>query len=178
MILKLRSIRLSYFIITILLIITPVFLISRVRKEINSFVQDKHRINLNAPPGSFYLTTDAENHNADYPFNLTWTNSDGADNYSVFYYSHFINEFNSSLINMINQTAVSPCEVQMPSFTMGRYHFVIVAYNRSGYTLSNCISIYFIDDKLYFFFHPLLLLIIVIGIVIALLIIWIRGRSS
>ena len=162
---KLISRNLGCLIITIILITTPVSLTLITNRKINSFIQYKNNLNLNNPPGDFYLTSDAESSELDNSFNLSWTNSYGADNYSILYYNHFIYEFNNSLFILINQSAISPYKVQMPNMNDGFLYFVIIAYNESGYTLSNCISVYF-GLRFAILFDPILTLILVIGSVI------------
>ncbi len=87
-------------------------------------------------PGNFTLTT-----NADVPvdtdgfFNLNWTVSEGADNYSVFNYNSFITQINDSVTNLLNQTTPSPFPITEP--TDGDYYYVVMAYNGTGETLSN-----------------------------------------
>ena len=161
---KLISRNLGCLIITIILITTPVSLTLITNRKINSFIQYKNNLNLNNPPGDFYLTSDAESSEFDNSFNLSWTNSYGADNYSILYYNHFIYEFNNSLFILINQSAISPYKVQMPNMNEETLYFVIIAYNESGYTLSNCISVYF-DFLADIFLDPIFFLILFIGIV-------------
>lgn len=176
---KFISRNLRCLIITIVLITTLVSLTSITNRKINSFIQYKNNPNLNNPPSDFLLTSDAESSEFDNTFNLNWTNSYGADNYSILYYNHFIYEFNYSLIVLVNQSAISPHRVQMPNMNNKTLHFVIIAYNESGYTLSNCISVYF-GLRTYFFSDPILLWIITIGSVTIIIIIGIiqkrRGR--
>ncbi len=90
-------------------------------------------------PGNFTLSSNAENPDSDGIFDLTWTISIRADNYSIFVYDKYITDINSSLINLASQTALSPYEISI--LINGIYYFVVVAYNNLGYTLSNCISI-------------------------------------
>ncbi len=54
-------------------------------------------IDPNAPPISFTLSTDAGSPDGDGRFNLIWTNSMGADNYSVYNHSSLIVGINQSL---------------------------------------------------------------------------------
>lgn len=162
---KLISRNLGCLIITIILITTPVSLTSITNRKINSFIQYKNNINLNNPPDDFYLTSDAESSEYDNSFNLNWTNSYGADNYSILHYNHFIYEFNDSLIILVNQSAISPYKVKMPNMNDETLYFVIIAYNESGYALSNCISVFF-GFRFAIFFDPILFLIVIIGSVI------------
>ncbi|MFX1569230.1 MAG: ABC transporter substrate-binding protein [Promethearchaeota archaeon] len=87
------------------------------------------------PPGVFYLNCTAENPDYDGKFNLTWTNSAGADNYTVYmsdkpmtYISKNFETFDTY------QTASSPYSMY---FTKGEYYFRVVAYNKTGETMSS-----------------------------------------
>jgi branched-chain amino acid transport system substrate-binding protein len=90
-------------------------------------------------PGNFTLSTTANDPDEKGAFNLTWTDSDGADNYSIYIYNQFITEINNSINNLAYQTAISP----FPVFGLlnGIYYYIAVAYNGSGQTMSNCIKV-------------------------------------
>ena len=90
-------------------------------------------------PGDFTLTSNAGDPDIDGTFDLSWTTSDGADNYSIYSYDKFISEFNESLTVVADQDAVSPFPISgLPD---GLYYYVVIAYNGTGETMSNCISI-------------------------------------
>ena len=90
-------------------------------------------------PGDFILTSNADDPDLDGTFDLSWTASDGADNYSIYSYDKFISEFNESLTVVADQDAVSPFPISgLPD---GLYYYVVIAYNGTGETMSNCISI-------------------------------------
>ena len=90
------------------------------------------------PPGSFTLSTDADAPDPDGSFMLIWTDSAGADNYSVYVHDSYISEINGSLTLLADQIASSPYPITENS---GIYYYVVIAYNETGYTLSNCICI-------------------------------------
>ena len=91
------------------------------------------------PPGPFDLSSDADTPDIDGDFNLIWTTSEGADNYSVYVYESYITRINDSLTLLEYQTAVSPHSITgLPD---GVYYYIVVAYNANGYTQSNCIAI-------------------------------------
>ena len=90
------------------------------------------------PPGSFTLTTDADTPDTDGSFSLIWTNSAGADNYSVYLFDRYITQINNSLTILANQTAVSPYFITLNS---GIHYFLVIVYNKTGFTLSNCVSV-------------------------------------
>ncbi|MFX1554748.1 MAG: hypothetical protein ACFFBV_12535, partial [Promethearchaeota archaeon] len=91
------------------------------------------------PPGDFDLSSDAGDPDKNGIFYLSWTDSDGADNYSVYTHNQFITEINGSLTNLAYQTAVSPFPIS--GLSNGDYYYVVVAYNQTGQTMSNCIQV-------------------------------------
>lgn len=86
-------------------------------------------------PGVFSLSTDAGSPDGDGIFNLIWTSSFTADNYSVYSHTSLITKINGSLNQLSNQTGLSPFLIQ--GFANGSYYFVVVAHNANGETLSN-----------------------------------------
>ena len=104
----------------------------------NNTVSNCISVDVKFPPGEFTLSSDAGNPDDDGFFNLIWTDSAFADNYSIFQHNSFISNINDSLSIIANQTALSPFLLSKPS---GIFYFIAVAYNETGSTLSNCISI-------------------------------------
>jgi hypothetical protein len=90
-------------------------------------------------PGDFTLSTNAGIPDIDGEFDLSWTSSTGADNYSVYQHSSIITEINDDLTNIAYQTAISPFSIT--GLSDGTYYFILVAYNEHGTTLSNCIEV-------------------------------------
>jgi len=90
-------------------------------------------------PGNFTLTSDAGDPDTNGAFNLTWTVSEGADNYSIYSFDRLITMINTSLTIIADQTATSPFLIT--GLSRGIYFFVVVAYNETGETLSNNIWI-------------------------------------
>ena len=92
-----------------------------------------------SPPGSFVLSTDADFPDSDGIFNLSWTSSIGADNYSLYMDDTQITVIDSSLTLVLDQTATTPFPVLgLPN---GEYYFVVVAHNQYGDKLSNNVHI-------------------------------------
>jgi ABC-type transport system substrate-binding protein len=91
------------------------------------------------PPGTFILSTDADFPDNDGFFNLTWTNSDGADNYSLYMHNQQISVIDSSLTLLQDEIATSPFPVF--GFSNGEYYFVVAAKNQYGDTMSNNVHI-------------------------------------
>ena len=90
-------------------------------------------------PGSFTLNSDANNPDSDGIFNLSWTSSNVADNYSIYEYTHPITQINGSLEILAYQNATTPFSISKP--TNGIYYYIIEAANSLGTTLSNYISV-------------------------------------
>ncbi len=91
-------------------------------------------------PLSFELTTDAELPiDSDGNFNLTWTRSLNANNYSLYKSVDFITEINENVefLNIFSDNGSSEIELT----ENGIYYFIVVAFNDNGNTSSNCISI-------------------------------------
>lgn len=85
------------------------------------------------PPGNFTMNSTAESPDLDGKFNLTWTESIGADNYSV-YMSDSPIEYISKKFDLLDyQTATTPFSM---SLKKGEYYFRVVAYNETGETMS------------------------------------------
>ncbi len=105
-------------------------------------------------PGAFTLTSDADSPDIDGAFNLTWTASDGADNYSVFSYNRFITWINDSTTIYANQSAIPPFPII--ELESGDYYFVVVAYNEAGDTLSNNLYVK-VDPSGYWILNPLII---------------------
>ncbi|MHA1284769.1 MAG: lamin tail domain-containing protein [Promethearchaeota archaeon] len=95
-------------------------------------------VKVEKPPGAFLLTTDADDPDTDGLFNLIWTNSDSADNYSIYMYDKPITKINNSLIIISNQSANSPFFISNYS---GTYYYIVVAFNNFGNTSSNYVKV-------------------------------------
>ena len=92
-------------------------------------------------PGSFILSSDAEDPDTDGIFNLNWTESDGAQNYSIYQYDKFITVINNSLTIVLEET--TDLSLPLSGYSNGIYYFIVVAYNEYGNSTSNCIQITF-----------------------------------
>ncbi|MHA2287244.1 MAG: ABC transporter substrate-binding protein [Promethearchaeota archaeon] len=86
-------------------------------------------------PGTFNLYCVADDPDTDGHFQLIWTESERADNYSVFRHNGKITSINDSLTLVANQTAISPLSIS--SLSNGKHYYVVVAHNELGFTLSN-----------------------------------------
>ncbi len=90
-------------------------------------------------PGDFMLNSNANNPDEDGNFNLEWTGSDGANNYSVYQYSSYITEINSSLTILLEE--IETLSLPLSGYSNGTYYFIAVAFNDYGNNTSNCINI-------------------------------------
>ncbi|MFX1464425.1 MAG: hypothetical protein ACFFBF_15485, partial [Promethearchaeota archaeon] len=86
------------------------------------------------PPGDFYLNCTAESPDYDGKFNLTWTKSEGAENYSIYMSDSPITYISKKFDLLAYQTATTPFSV---SLKQGNYYFRVVAYNETGETMSS-----------------------------------------
>jgi len=91
------------------------------------------------PPGNFTLFSSAGTPDDDGNFTLIWSESIRAENYSVYQYSKFISEINSSL-NLL-AFGLTNNSLNIFDYVNGTYFFIIVAYNDAGFTSSNCYSV-------------------------------------
>ncbi|MFX1496914.1 MAG: ABC transporter substrate-binding protein [Promethearchaeota archaeon] len=92
-----------------------------------------------ALPSTFLLSSDAGVPDNDGNFNINWTASMGATNYSVYEYSSYITEINGSLTSLADE--ITDLGLYLSGYPDGTYYFIVVAHNEYGDTLSNCISV-------------------------------------
>ncbi len=92
-----------------------------------------------ANPYPSLLLTDAGDPDLDGCFNLTWSKSIGADNYSLFISNRFITEIDENLTILLDKSTL--LNYQMYIHNNDDYYFIVAAYNESGYTYSNCIKV-------------------------------------
>lgn len=91
------------------------------------------------PPSNFTLSSNAGIPEDDGNFTLFWSESIRAENYSVYQYSNFISEINSSL--NILAIGLTNNSLNIVDYTNGTYYFIVIASNNVGTNLSNCILI-------------------------------------
>ncbi|MFX0008806.1 MAG: CARDB domain-containing protein [Candidatus Hermodarchaeota archaeon] len=103
------------------------------------FVDTNADLDIIATPYPFILTTNAGTPDADGSFDLTWTSSYNAENYSVYRYSYFIFEINESLTSLADE--ITDLSLPLSGYSDGTYYFIVVAHNIHGDTLSNCIQV-------------------------------------
>jgi len=98
-------------------------------------------------PGPFILSSDAEDPDPDGNFTLNWTESSGADNYTVYRHSSYITTINGSLT--VLASGITETNLTINNLFFDTHYFIVEALNASGDTLSNCIEItvFFIDPN-------------------------------
>lgn len=90
-------------------------------------------------PSIFILSSDAGTPDDDGIFNLTWTASDGAINYTVYQHSDYITVINESLTLLAD--GITDLNISLSDYTDGTYYFIVIAHNQYGDTLSNCYQV-------------------------------------
>jgi len=92
------------------------------------------------PPGSFELFKIIPEINTDGRINLSWSESLGAESYSIYFNENYIDNINSKgdlvVDDIFDRSYLLP-EV----LSDGTYYFVIVAMNDAGLEMSNCINV-------------------------------------
>jgi len=119
-------------------------------------------------PGSFTLSSNKDDVDEGESFKLSWTSSNGADNYSLYYSVIFITELpGDTTLLKSNLTELS---YNVSNMEKGIIYFIAASFNKSGYTLSNCVEIQiginadpkFITLPLFFFISIFIIVVIVI----------------
>ncbi len=106
--------------------------------EYGNTTSNCHSVDVKIPPNPFGLTADSGSLVYSGDFNLTWTKSNGADNYSVFKSDSFISEIDGT------QTLIQQDIIDLNwsiSTYKGIWYYVTVAYNATGNTSSNCVLV-------------------------------------
>ncbi|MFX1257866.1 MAG: hypothetical protein ACFFAN_08410 [Promethearchaeota archaeon] len=97
------------------------------------------QINVQLPTDAFSLYSNADNPDDDGDFALNWDDSVGADNYSVYVSNSFITIIDGTCTEIA--TEIQATTLPISGLGSGIYYYVVVAYNETGSTLSNCIQI-------------------------------------
>ncbi len=90
------------------------------------------------PLGPFYLFSTSYDDD-DGNFDLYWTTSDNAVNYSVYQYSSFITKINGSLTPLADE--ITDFTFPIRDYSEGTYYFIAVAHNKNDDIKSNCILV-------------------------------------
>ena len=86
-------------------------------------------------PKSFTLSTDADSPDTDGIFNLNWTISIGADNYSIYMYS----DVNGSVT--LVEAGITDLGYLIAQLDSGTYYFIVRSYNATGFAQSNQVNV-------------------------------------
>ncbi|MHA2035057.1 MAG: hypothetical protein ACW98X_01405 [Promethearchaeota archaeon] len=89
-------------------------------------------------PKPFTLSHNADTPDTDGQFELSWTLSIGADNYSVYIYTSMITEINGSVT--LVEAGVTDLNYNI-SLETGIYYILVRSYNETGFTDSNVINV-------------------------------------
>ena len=73
-------------------------------------------------------------------FELIWSESAKADNYSIYHSEDCITDIGENSILLANQNATAPFPINMSQFNGYRF-FIVIAHRKSGDTPSNCIRV-------------------------------------
>jgi len=90
-------------------------------------------------PENFTLTTDAGSPDTNGVFDLTWSSSYFAKNYSIYRYSSRITAINGSCT--LIAAGLTSMNRSLTNYATGTYYFVIVSRNEYGTWMSNCIRV-------------------------------------
>ena len=91
------------------------------------------------PPDDFLLNNHTQIPDTDGIVNLTWSTSEGADNYSVYVHDDIIYDFKTQ--GTLVTSNITDAYFLIGNLTNGNYYYVIVAFNEVGDTMSNCIQV-------------------------------------
>ncbi|TFG24362.1 MAG: hypothetical protein EU533_02200 [Promethearchaeota archaeon] len=91
-------------------------------------------------PGLFTLTSTADDPDPDGAFDLAWTTSSLADNYSIYSYNAPITNSNINDATLLG-SGYTELQYSISGLTNGTYYYTILSLNEYGQEISNCISI-------------------------------------
>ena len=95
---------------------------------------------VHSKPGPFTLNSpNAGTPDDDGAFTLTWSQAEGAKNYTVYQYTSMITEINGSLKVVINETY--SFSIGVSDLTSGTYYYIAVAKNNYGDTNTTVLMI-------------------------------------
>ncbi|MFW9969595.1 MAG: hypothetical protein ACFFDF_05290 [Candidatus Odinarchaeota archaeon] len=97
------------------------------------------KIKVQYPPSEFYMYKFSQFPNTNGIINLTWSDSIGADNYSVYVDDTNITDIISK--GSLVEEGLNETFIIIENLTNGDYYYAILAVNEAGKTLSNCTHI-------------------------------------
>ena len=113
--------------------------------EINDKNKDLGDLHNSDNPDNFTLSTNKNIVCEGGIFTLSWTPSEGADNYSVYSSPKNITKIDGDSTLVKNN--LTRLNYSIIASDIGLLYYVIVAYNKSGATLSNCVKIQIIESE-------------------------------
>jgi hypothetical protein len=93
-------------------------------------------------PGPFSIFSDADDPDTDGNFNITWSPSAYADNYSLYMSSSVITEINEEVTVLLDE--ITDLSYEATGYSDGTYYFLVIARNGDGNTTSS----YFFSSNL------------------------------
>ncbi|MGQ4876091.1 MAG: hypothetical protein ACTSVV_05150 [Promethearchaeota archaeon] len=162
-----------FLIISQFFILTANFYTENINSS-NSIILISPKISDQAP-SNFTLTSNKNYIAFGEQFTLSWTPSDGAKNYSIFQSTEIIISINNKTRLIISglQKLEYSLKINEIDDDKDYLYFVVVAYNNSGYTLSNNVKIFFTSGVSSYaemvMFNPVIFLLFTIIIVLLIL---------
>lgn len=108
--------------------------------EVGNKSSNQIRIVVKYPPSDFILSEIIPATNTDGKVSLFWASSLRADNYSIYVNDNFIDNFNNKGTKVIEGLANQSYSIP-DILSDGNYYYVIIAYNKAGLKMSNCVNI-------------------------------------
>ncbi len=134
-----------FIILIIIFINIPINILQYKFKLNDNDYKDKNSNNLNYlpivtdSPGNFTLSYNEYEVKKYKSFNIYWTNSSGADNYSIYESDEYITEINGNTDLIKNGIKALFYKISYKNYSTNYY--IAVAYNETGNITSNCIRI-------------------------------------
>ncbi|MFX1428439.1 MAG: hypothetical protein ACFFBE_18445, partial [Promethearchaeota archaeon] len=108
--------------------------------EVGNKSSNQIRVVVQYPPSDFILSEIIPQINSDGKVSLSWSSSLGADNYSIYVNSIYIDSVSNKgtqvVENLTDQSYSIPGRL-----SDGSYYYAIIAYNEVGQKLSNCVNV-------------------------------------
>ncbi|MFX1391503.1 MAG: SBBP repeat-containing protein [Promethearchaeota archaeon] len=96
-------------------------------------------------PGIFTLTVNTTEVGINESFSLSWTDSRGAKNYSIYVHDDYIRDIGNPAV--LTKEGLENTSISISGLPKGTYFYLVASYNKNGYTVSNCVYI-IINDNL------------------------------
>ncbi|MBD3195607.1 MAG: hypothetical protein GF317_11155, partial [Candidatus Lokiarchaeota archaeon] len=109
------------------------------RNDVGDTLSNNILVDIQIIPGPLSLTSNATNPDQDGNFTLSWTESEKADNYTLYTHNNYITHINESLTTILDQT--NDLELFFSINTSGSYYYIVQAFNENGNSTSNCLKV-------------------------------------